>query len=549
MQDSGDIRDFLWMLRRRRWFVLIWSALVLSIAISLAYGLPSKYRSSGTLLFEESDISADLVQSTVTTFADQEIELLRRRVMTIDTLKGLVEEIDPYPDADGMSVRDKAIEVRANTWIEQVDPVTLEPSVDHPAYTLHFTHPEPDMAKKMAAAIIDLFLEDNLQRRTESARGAYELLAAESEKLREELDAAEARLSEFKKEHGDALPESQRNAEQLLNRARDELFDLNRQLRAAQERRALLLLRLQQVSPSLVGAMQDWRTELAQLEAELAEARQKYTPDHPDVRRLQTAIQRLKTEEGAGLQSRNQTELARLEAELAEARERYTDEHPEVKRLTAQIRNVRAREASEQQDGAGVQADNPFYLESQSQLEAVNREISALQREISAQEAEIDEYNQRMVRAPEVEQEYAALNRDYQIAQDKYREVKAKEAEAEFSIILEANRRGETISLIMEPFVPDSPHSPNRLGIILLGIVLAAGGAIGVSLLLEMTDNTVRGSRDLQAIMEMPAIAAIPYIRNPADVNRTRAALVFGSAGLILIVASVVYLTSTLTTQ
>ena len=54
----------------------------LLLAVYLAYALPPSYRSSATILLEPSSIPTELVQTTVTSYADQQIELVSRRVLT-----------------------------------------------------------------------------------------------------------------------------------------------------------------------------------------------------------------------------------------------------------------------------------------------------------------------------------------------------------------------------------------------------------------------------------------------------------------------------------
>jgi hypothetical protein len=66
---------------------------------------------------------------------------------------------------------------------------------------------------------------------------------------------------------------------------------------------------------------------------------------------------------------------------------------------------------------------------------------------------------------------------------------------------------------------PRKPYSPNRLGIILLGVVLGFGIALGCVTAADAADPTVRGTTDLQEITGGPAIGAIPVLLNPSDLE------------------------------
>ena len=65
--------------------------------------------------------------------------------------------------------------------------------------------------------------------------------------------------------------------------------------------------------------------------------------------------------------------------------------------------------------------------------------------------------------------------------------------------------------------VPKSPVEPNRLVISLLGFLLGIGAAFGAASLLDMSDRTVRGSFDIEALLRVEPLAMIPYIDSPGD--------------------------------
>ncbi len=472
-QTLNTFGDYIAIIRRRRAVLLVCCPLILLAAILLAVKLPATYRSTGTIMLEQSSIPEELVRSTVASYADQQVELVRRRVMTIDRLEQLVTVVDPYPDRPDLSNRDKARLITDNTTIERVDPITLEPMLESTAFSIHYDNPSPEHAAAAATAIVDLFLTDSLERRTESASDTLEFLKEQARRLEDDIRAAESALSAFKREHAGALPESQGTNQAFLDRAERDLVEYDRRIRETEQQLSLYRLQLGQTPPSLVSATANWRTELAALQAELALARQRYTEEHPDIRRLQRQIETLRGQ--------------------AEAR---GDTVPEP--------------------------DNPAYLELRSQVSAVNREVNALRSERASLRGQIDEYARRLFIAPEIEREYLALTRDYDIAQAEYRELQQKLSEAEQAVSLETQQRGERFTLIRAPFARSTPYSPNRLGIILLGLVLAFGGGIGIAAIAEASDSTIRGAKDLRSVLDTPPLGAVPAIQNAGDRRKQR---------------------------
>src|SRR5678815_2131028 len=160
--EKGDrvksLGDYLEVLRRR-W---IYPALIvpagLFVAVVLAFSLPTLYRSSATILLEPSSIPADMVRTTVTSYADLQIDLVRRAALSGSRLTALVKEIDPYPGLTELTPEDKAGMISDSTWIERVDPITLEPLAESTAFSLHYDNPDPEIAQKVASRLADLFL-------------------------------------------------------------------------------------------------------------------------------------------------------------------------------------------------------------------------------------------------------------------------------------------------------------------------------------------------------------------------------------------------------
>jgi len=227
-QSLGHYTDLI----RRRWQypVLIIPAVML-LAVYLAYTLTPIYQSTATILLEPSSIRADLVQTTVISYADQRIELVQRSVMAGDSLTELVKSYDPYPKS-GMTPEQKARQVRLDTEIERVDPVTLEPLNQSNAFSLHYYNPDPDRAAEIADRLAQLFLVYNKKTRTEAADEARRFLKQQSQVLAGEVKALDLKLAEFKQQHGDTLPEAQARNLGAVDRIERDLVVLETQIRA-----------------------------------------------------------------------------------------------------------------------------------------------------------------------------------------------------------------------------------------------------------------------------------------------------------------------------
>jgi 4-amino-4-deoxy-L-arabinose transferase-like glycosyltransferase len=76
--------------------------------------------------------------------------------------------------------------------------------------------------------------------------------------------------------------------------------------------------------------------------------------------------------------------------------------------------------------------------------------------------------------------------------------------------------------VIRTPTVPTKPASPNRLGIILIGVLLSGALAFALAVIIDSSDPTVRGADDLQSILKVAPMAAVPAILNRSDIRVRR---------------------------
>src|SRR5580700_2651560 len=82
---------------RRRKSMLLAFVIGMAATLTLAFMLPASYRSSGTVLIEQQEMPTDLVRSTVTSYADQRVQVISKRVMTTATLLDIIKRYNLYP--------------------------------------------------------------------------------------------------------------------------------------------------------------------------------------------------------------------------------------------------------------------------------------------------------------------------------------------------------------------------------------------------------------------------------------------------------------------
>ena len=524
MTDSNEqhLSDYLAILRRRKKQVLRTAAAIFVLSVVLAFVIPPVYRSSATILIEQQEVPQDLVQSTVTGYANQRLQIIQQRVLTNASLLQIVQKFNLYPQTEKSVAQDNKIvgKMRQGIKVEPLsanvtDPRSGASMMATISFTLSYDADSPEVAQQVAGELAKLFLNENVRMRTQQAESTTGFLSEEEERLGAHLAELEAKLAEFKERNTGRLPELMNLNMSQLERTQRELEDVERQTYNLEERKLLLQGQLATVEP-YTGRSAGGRLREAQ--TDYLSAMAKYSPDHPDVVRARREIEALKKE--AGVQDgRDQieAEYRKVRAELGAARETYGEDHPDVIRLKNSLALLEAKlkaAPASAQTGFAVKPDNPAYIALQTQLDTVNLNLKAAKDQRAKAKEKASDYERRVVQTPKVEQEGLSLQREYDSASKKYREIKQGLLGAETAVELEKGQRGGRFALLEPPQLPDSPRIPNRKAFILLGLVLGFGTGIGYASYAEYMDRTIRGSRSVRAVLRTPPLAVIPYI-NP----------------------------------
>lgn len=538
-EEVKTLGEYLQIFKRRRKQFLIPVITLSLIAVIIAFALPAVYRSTATVLIEQQEIPQDLVRSTISTYADQRIEVMQQKVMTTTNLMKIIEKFDLYHDDLQKKTREEVIEdMREDIGMEPlsaevVDPRTGRPSTATIAFSLYFDHTSPEMAQKVANELVSLYLNENLKTRSKNAEEASQFLMAESERLGKKMSELEAKLAEFKKGNVEKLPELVQFNIQLMERAESELLDIERQIQSVKERKIYLESELAQMQPNATlysssgERILGKESRLKTLQAELVTLIARYSEDHPDVRKMKKEIAALEKELGQqGSKTELQLQLKKLQTEYTGLREKYSEDHPDVKKARQAIETLQAKIAQMPDDAENsepaTEPDNPAYIQLQAQLEAAEAELRSLYTRQAATKKRIRDYEDRITNSPKVEQEYRAITRDYENTLAKYQEVKAKQMEAQLSEELEKERKGERFTLIEPPLLPEVPYSPNRVMIIILGLILSFGVGLAVVAIAESMDDCVRGIKSMENLFGFPPLATIPHIPSPVEIAESQ---------------------------
>jgi len=540
--------DFLGTLRRRKWIGI--AVIIVGFCGSLTGALlwPATYRSIATILIEEPDVPANMVQSTVSTFADDRLQVIQQRVMTNQNLSDIIDRFNLYPDALATVPRSQLIaSLRNKIDFEIVSAALTEQQKNSQrpqatiAFTVSYDSPDPRIAQQVASRLTDLYLAENVQSRQEKAAGTAEFLIQQSKGLLDDMQKVEQKITDFRSQNAGSLPEQLQVNMQILAQVQNQLLQNRRDSEALLEKKAFLQSQLSEISPYLPmteqGRPATPQAQLMALELSYVDLSARYGPKHPDVIHLQKQIETLKQQLGtSGTPAPMQAQLSALQAQLSDALQRYGEQHPQVQKLRKQIADLSADVAKAPQQ-AIISApkgppDSPVYIQLQSQMGDVNAQLQGLNTETAELQTKLEDLQARVLKTPVLEGEYNSLQQQYDAAVKRYQDFKDKEADALVAQHMEQQSKSETFSVIEAPELPDLPVKPNRKLLLAAGVVLSCLLAATTMIGLEILDSRLYEGRGLMMAFGEAPLAVVPYIAT----RRERRKRHLKMAGVVLLI-------------
>jgi polysaccharide biosynthesis transport protein len=556
IEKPNPLREHLAAARHRYKTLIAIFVLCMLMAVLVAMLLPPRYRSAGTVLIEQQEMPQELVRSTVTSYADERVQVISKRVMTTETLLGIIRRYDLYPKQRAKDTREALLaRMRKDISLKMISADVIDPRSGHPtaatiAFEVSYTGASADLAAKVANELTTLYLNENLNNRTQLSREAAQFLESEGDRVSRQIADLEVKLAQFKDKNQKSLPELTQLNMSLLDRTDEELRSQESRRDSLEQQLVYLQAQLVQLKPNSAvfsdtgERITSSADRLKMARSQLDSARALYAPDHPDIARFEREVAGLEKEIAAdphaaqtspssssSLTNDLRRRLQNARAALAAASAKYSPDHPDVVRLQREVKDYEqqlaeapppAADAPDAVNTPGVEADNPAYVQIQAQVVATRDELAALATETTKLRAQAAEYQRNISLSPQVEKEYRELTRDYDNARLKYAEIRSKQQEAKTAQDLEADRKGERFTLIDPPLPPEEPVSPNRKLIAAIGLLLSLGLTYGALRLMEAMDSTIRGRLDLVNLTGIAPLALVPHIGTLAEARAAR---------------------------
>jgi polysaccharide chain length determinant protein (PEP-CTERM system associated) len=477
------VEDYVSIAKRRIWLLVIPAVVCAIGAYSVALFLPNRWTSETVVLVQEPAISDSIVKPIVSGDLNQRLATMQEQILSRTRLQQMIEKFGLYREEMGKrSTEELVARLRSSIQVSPVRPMAETRYNGLPGFTVSVMAGQPQLAQQICTEITAIFMQQNILSRQKSADTTNDFISKQLADAKAKLDEQDAKLADFQRKYSGSLPDEMQTNFNLLTGLTSQLEGVNQALNRAQQDKIFLE---------------------STLSNQIAVSKLAPGGENPD---------------------RLSQQLTALQAQLATLQGRYTDEHPDVIKVKNDIAQLQKKIEDQQSAVANVGVANkpeksgPAVETAQiQQLRAQLHQIDVTLRERTAEQGrlqqDITRMQSRLQLSPAVAQEYKALTRDSQTAQNFYNDFLKKQTDAGVSTELERRQEGEQFSVMDPPSLPQKPTFPNRPVFGLGGLMAGLGLGLGVALLLEARDTSLRSERDVELLLKLPILALIPEVQ------------------------------------
>lgn len=479
-----NIDDYIEILRRRIWYIVIPFLVILIGTVSYAMLAPRLYKASTLVLVTPQKVPTEFVQPTVTSRIEERLQSISQEVLSRTRLEQVITEFRLYQKESSKLSREEVVEL-----MQKDIKVELPTKKEEKGYfTISYQGKDPNMVTAVANRLASLFIEENLRFREQQAVGTTEFLGSELAAKKAKLEELETAVAQYKRQHMGDLPEQRETNLRVLEQLQNQYQRVGENVRAAQDRKLFLQKQLSDLEMPTGGSS----TIISSGTGRSSSSALGFSSPGP---------------ESAGTYESQKDYLTK---HLDDLRSRYTESHPDVIATKKKLADLETKK-----DIYNIKKD-PRYRELKNQLAMTDIEIRRFQNEESRIGAQINGYRGRIENAPAREQEMATLFREYQTTKEAYALLEKKSQDAQQAENLERRQKGEQFRVIDPARVPEKPFSPDIPKVLLIGFVIAIGCSFGSAIIREQLDRTFHDASDVEVTLGLRVLATIPKIEQKA---------------------------------
>ena len=491
----------------RRWIGLGAAWLAGIIAVTIVYRIPEKYEASARVYVDtESLLKPLLAGLAIQPNIDQQVALISRTLISRPNVEKLVRMADLDLGAKSDSARDGLVDGVMNT-------IRMSGGTTNNLYGISYRDTSPERAQKVVQSLLTIFVESSLGDKRQDSRSAVKFVDEQIKRYVDTLQASENRLKEFKLKYLGVAERDGQDYFGRLGKLGADIESAKLELEAAEQSRDAYRKELQGETPT-------------------------FLPDNTPSQSNETALE---------IDGRISALKKNMDALLL----KYTEEHPDVlatKKLIEQLEQQRVAELDARRkattgrpSGPGTER-NPVFQQLRVSLADAEATVASARSKLAGYRAQYAQLKAQAALVPQIEAEYAQLNRDYDIQKKVYESLLGRREAAGMGMDVQ-DSGGAQFRVIDPPRVSPEPVAPNRVALLGYAFAVSLLAGLAASFLASQVMPIFHDARALRELSKRPILGMVSMLPSEELMrSRRRNAYLFaGAVGSLLVSFTAVF--------
>ncbi len=332
--------------------------------------------------------------------------------------------------------------------------------------------------KETLESVSNQFIEQLLAPERSSMKGSELFLRQQLEQRRQNIEQAEQKLADFKDRYSADLPELHASNIKRFSDLKQQLAEKEAEIAGARKSLGGLDTQLSKTNP-VIGRLEE---QIIRLNGDLALLRAQYTDKHSKIQGILRKLRSLETERQHSLAENHQTIDTGKLWQIASNVETTDSKNSRQPLLISQLENLQL---------------------SRNKVVGLEEEIKSLKSMIAKLEVKLSGYG-------DLERTLIKLERDQKVKRELYDELLNRYEMARITGSLSQFEQSKRVKIIDQPYTPTSSSNLPTLFFILGGLVGGVLLGIGLAIILEISDNSLRYLGQLETITGVPVFGRIP---------------------------------------
>ena len=473
-----DVKRYVGISLRRRYMAIGVALAVLSVFTWGSFVVPKVYEASATVSIENVGIIKPLIQGVGFSVSMQERQTnIRNRITSRNIVERVIDKIGMTAKLkDRSQVDEMAASVQKSLL------VTMRSSSERESdlFTVAYRGNDPKVVRNLVDELVREFIDDSVQFQRTDAVGAYDFIEGQLNEYKEKLESSDKRIREFRERNPQMIPQSEN---------------------------------------TIAGRIETFQTARIDSEIRLKELTRKRESLRQQLSGEKELTVAFVTKEGSP-----ESRLNYLNNQLMVLMTKYTDNYPEVVKTKSEIDELQKQMAlpsgakNTGSDGE-MKAVNPVYRQIKEEMQRTETDIESLKARMEELAKQQDVGQKILGQKPKEQEEWSKLQRDRTVYQKVYDDLLQKLENARVSKNLELADKSTKYRVVDPPLLPRIPVQPNRVLLIILGLLLGVASGAGTAIALDYLNFSFKDEDSLHKALNLPVLAAVPSVVIEADVQ------------------------------